>query len=175
MSARALTVATPAAPGDKGARGATAAVTAQMLDLSACGIALASVSFDRRPMVAKGVGYVETGAYLRVTLRRPPNERLIEAILRGAPVAVTFSQPTTHRSVQFKARDARLEEPDAEDYAAAERQRGKFSAELLDSAYSAEFTDRYTTFAPHELAVIELRPDDAFDQTPGPAAGARLR
>jgi hypothetical protein len=90
-------------------------------------------------------------------------------------VAATFSQPTTHGSVQFKARSARLDDPDREDYLAAQRQRENFSAELVASAYSVEFTERYTAFAPHELVVVEMRPQESFDQTPGPAAGARLR
>lgn len=150
-------------------------VTEQFLELGVCGIALASVSFDGRPIVGKAVGCVLAGSRLRITARKPANEKLIEAVMRGAPVAATFSQPTTHRSVQYKAGSARLDEPHAEDYAAAERQREKFSAELVASAYSPEFTDRYTAFAPHELVVLELHPDNAFDQTPGPAAGARLR
>lgn len=145
------------------------------LDLAACGIALATVSFDGRPIVGKGAGCVVEGATIRITARKPINEKFLEAVLRGAQVAATFSQPTTHRSIQFKARSGQLDDPTAEDYAAAERQRDMFSAELIACAYAPEFTERYTTFAPHELVVLEIRPDDTFDQTPGPAAGARLR
>ncbi len=145
------------------------------LDLARCGIALATVSAEGRPVVGKGIGCVVDGDRLRLTLRRSANEALIEAVLLGAPVAATFSQPTTHGSIQFKARTGQLDDPDRADYLAAERQREAFSAELMASAYDTEFTERYTAFAPHELVVVEIVAGESFDQTPGPAAGARLR
>lgn len=147
----------------------------QYIELDLCGIALASISADGRPIVGKGSGYVLRDGALRITARKPANEELVEAVLRGAPVAVTFSRPTTHGSVQYKAPTARLDDPVAEDYLAATRQRENFSAELIASAYTPEFTEKYTAFAPHELVVVEIIPETAFDQTPGPAAGARLR
>ena len=147
----------------------------KILELDVCGIALAALSFDGRPVVGKGAGFVFADGRLRITTRRPANESLVEAVLRGSPIAATFSRPTTHGSIQFKARAARLDEPGRNDYLAAERQREKFSTELIQCAYSPEFTERYTAFAPHELVVVEFDPDETFDQTPGPAAGARLR
>lgn len=146
-----------------------------ILKLEACGIAVAALSFGRRPLVGKGVGFVFTDGRLRITTRKPSNDKLIEAVLRGSPIAATFSRPTTHGSLQFKARSARLDEPDKDDYLAAERQRERFFSELIECAYPPGFTERYTAFAPHELIVVEFDPDETFDQTPGPAAGARLR
>lgn len=145
------------------------------LELEVCGIALSAVSFDGRPIAGKGVGCVFDGRCFRITARKPANDKLIEAVFRGSPIAATFSQPTTHGSIQYKARSGRLEDPDKDDYLAAQRQRAKFSAELIASAYSPEFAERYTAFAPHELVVISFSPEETFDQTPGPAAGARLR
>lgn len=144
------------------------------LDLGVCGIALAAVSVDGRPIVGKGVGCVFDGQGLRITARKPANEQLIEAVLRGSPIAATFSQPTTHGSIQYKARSGHTDDPGKTDLLAAQRQRDRFSAELIASAYSTDFTERYTAFAPHELVVVVFRPEESFDQTPGPAAGARL-
>jgi hypothetical protein len=55
----------------------------------------------RQPIAGLGLACREepSGA-LRILLRRRGNERLLHAIEDGAPVAVTFSQPTTHRSIQ---------------------------------------------------------------------------
>lgn len=143
--------------------------------LETCGIALAGIAADGRPIVGKGSGSRADGHRLRISFRKPSNEQLIEAVRRGSPIAVTFSQPTTHASIQFKARAARIDDPEKEDLLAAQRQRELFSAELIECAYSAEFAEGYTAFAPHELAVLEFTPEESFDQTPGPAAGARLR
>lgn len=160
---------------DRADAGGPAREIEQILELDLCGIALAVVSFDFRPIVGKGVGCVVGDGRLRITTRKPANEKLLEAVQRGSPIAATFSRPTTHGSIQFKARSARLDDPDKEDYLAAQRQRERFSKELISSAYSPEFTERYTAFAPYELVVVEFNPDETFDQTPGPAAGVRLR
>ena len=145
------------------------------VDLDLCGIALATMAFDGRPVVGKCVGFVATNDALRVTLRKSANEKLIGAVQLGSPVAVTFSRPTTHGSIQFKARSARIDEPDRDDFLAAQRQRERFSAELVASAYPPEFSDLYTAYAPHDLLVLEFEPEEVFDQSPGPAAGARLK
>lgn len=146
----------------------------QNSEIDVCGIALAAVTFDGRPIVGKGVGCVVVGRQMRITARRPANEMLIDALLRGSPIAATFSRPTTHGSIQYKATTARVDDAGKDDYLAAQRQRERFAAELLASAYTPEFVERYTAFVPYELIVIEFTPEEKFDQTPGPAAGARI-
>ena len=143
--------------------------------LEASGIALAAAYPGRGPVVGRGAGVRIDGARVRITLRDLPNRPLIEALTLGAPLAATFSQPTTHRSIQIKAARAEIDpDPGPEDAARAAVQAARFGDELRACAYAPEFVRAYTDFAPHELLVVVFVPERVFDQTPGPGAGAAL-
>ena len=60
------------------------------------------------------------------------------------------------------------------DIAEAGRQAAIFADTLAADLLERPFSDAYVGFFPDELVVIEFSPEQAFVQTPGPDAGARL-
>ncbi|SDB59560.1 hypothetical protein SAMN02982931_04810 [Bauldia litoralis] len=88
---------------------------------------------------------------------------------------MTFTQPSTHRSIQLKADSAVLSTVDATDGAAVAVQTAGLRAELVDDGYSEAFAAAYCAYEPDELAAVDFVPESAFVQTPGPNAGSALQ
>jgi hypothetical protein len=129
----------------------------------------------RHPVAGLGLACRITGdGRLRLMLRQRGNERLLAAIAAGSRVAVTFTQPTTHRSIQLKAARADLAAPGPEDEPHRVRQHLALRDELVAIGYSTALATTYRAGEGEELSIIVFVPDDAFVQTPGPGAGSAL-
>ena len=85
-------------------------------------------------------------------------------------IAVVFSQPSTHRTIQLKGSDARVVKVTAADRAIAARHLRDWSEDLCRIGYTPEFANAVRGAAPR-LAAIAFTPSAAFQQTPGPGAG----
>lgn len=154
------------------------ALTPELVEfcLSGLSIVLASCDSAGRPLVGRGLACrIEDGGRMRVVLRRVSNRALLDAVESGGRLAVTFTQPSTHRSIQVKAQVATAAESDPADGPAAVVQTVAFRRELVDVGYSEVFAAAYVAFEPHELVALDFLPDQAFVQTPGPSAGSALR
>jgi hypothetical protein len=139
------------------------------------GIALASCDRAGRPVIGRGLACrIGASGTVRILLRESTNVMLLQALDAGAGVAATFSQPTTHRSIQLKSPDAQRVAIAPQDGPAAHRQTAAFRDELETVGYASELVNIYTAYAPHELVAIEFQPAAAFVQTPGPSAGSAL-
>jgi hypothetical protein len=99
---------------------------------------------------------------------------LIEALRASRAVAVVFSQPTTHRTIQLKGLDAEVEAPAAADLELARRCTAGFVAELAALRYDESVVRAAVWFDPQALVAVGFTPCAAFQQTPGPRAGAPL-
>ena len=141
-----------------------------------CGtsVCLASSDSRREPIAALGLACRMDGARLRILLKRRGNERLLQAVAAAAPIAVTFSQPETHRSIQFKASTASLDPLLPADEPELARQTAAMRDELINVGYSAAFATVYCMFERQDVVAVVITPDLAFVQTPGPAAGNAL-
>ncbi|MBO6717295.1 MAG: hypothetical protein JJ913_04985 [Rhizobiaceae bacterium] len=115
------------------------------------------------------------GNRFRLVLRKLGNEGLLEAVERGGAIAATFSQPTTHRSIQIKGSGAVVLPADEEDRREALRQTDGLRLELIYIGYPPAFAAAYRHVAEDDLVAVDLTPDAAFVQTPGPGAGAELK
>ncbi len=111
---------------------------------------------------------------LTVFVMRPQATRLLENVERTQQVAVVFSRPTTHKTVQFKGRDARIVELAPGDVQLIAEWVGSFVVELAALGFTAPFVHAAFAVAPDEVVPITFTPTDGFAQTPGPGAGARL-
>jgi len=153
-------------------------LTAGMAEFCQSGISVVLASCDGAPSPVLGRGVacrvVEDGP-MRVVLRNASNGALQKALGRGSRLAVTFTQPTTHLSLQLKAPSASIVPADALDVPAAHAQAAKFRRELVAVGYSESFAAAYCGFEPHDLLTITFTPEQAFLQTPGPSAGSALR
>ena len=109
-----------------------------------------------------------------VLLHAPPCRALLDDIRATGQVAVVFSQPSTHRTLQFKARDARLGEATPQDWALASQYQQAFAREVEPLGISKEFAMAIMGWRPADLMALHFTPVEAYDQTPGPRAGTRL-
>jgi hypothetical protein len=98
---------------------------------------------------------------------------LLDDIAANGMVAVVFSQPSTHRTIQLKGSDARIVAVTAADRAVAARHLRAWTEDLCRMGYGAAFADTVRG-RPERLAAIRFTPSAAFQQTPGPGAGQRL-
>jgi hypothetical protein len=130
---------------------------------------------DGRPLagVARGA-LVEPGGRLRMIASRQQNPTLPVAITQDSRIAVTFTQPMTHRSIQIKGSDAMLGKPNPEDIRATQQQARLFRDELIDLGYSVAFSSNWSAFDPADMVAVLVTPEMVFVQTPGLGAGTRL-
>jgi hypothetical protein len=111
---------------------------------------------------------------VRLVLKKTPNAPLLQAIAQGGGIAATFSQPTTHKSIQLKGRSARAGAARAEDKQLAAEQTAGFYRELVTVGYPELFAHALNSFDAGDLGVLTFTATEAFLQTPGPDAGSAL-
>jgi hypothetical protein len=140
------------------------------------GLSICLASSDRRgePIAGLGLACRQDGPRLRILLVRRGHERLLRAVAEGAPVAATFSQPETHRSIQLKSASASLAPFLPADEPELLRQSAAMRDELVSVGYSAAFATIYSGLDRQEMAAVVLVPEQAFVQTPGPTARSAL-
>ena len=99
---------------------------------------------------------------------------LLDDVATNGMIAVVFSQPSTHQTIQLKGTDARVVRVTAADRAAARQHLRDWTADLGRIGFDAPFSAALHG-GTGELAAIRFTPTAAFQQTPGPAAGQPLR
>jgi hypothetical protein len=130
---------------------------------------------DGRAVAGRGFGARVHADEVRVTLERPANAPLLAALAAGSGIAVTFTLPSTHRSIQLKGGAARIEGVLPQDLAATAANCARFRAELVRFGNDDAFASTYTAYEPSELVAAVFAPVGAFTQTPGPGAGSELK
>ena len=100
---------------------------------------------------------------------------LLEQLRADGAIAVVFTKPKSHRTVQLKGVDARVVAALAEDLADVDRQVSAFDAELASIGFPRRFGWILAGGSPAGLAAVAFTPTSAFLQTPGPSAGSALR
>jgi hypothetical protein len=114
---------------------------------------------------------------VRLCVPHATSRKTLENLKENGLIAVSFSLPTTYKTVQLKGHYIETVEPNAADVRAVERHRETFcglieglgvARHLLDSFWQAELAT-----SPN-LVAIRFHPDEIFDQTPGPKAGSRI-
>lgn len=137
---------------------------------------VATAGTQRQPSLVRALGCRLSADRRELTLwlDRERSAPLIAQLQENPAVAVVFSQPSTHRTLQFKASRAAivaLEDGDAERASAyCER----MVPELARVGMSETFTRAFLRFAAADLIGLRLRPIVAFSQSPGPQAGQLL-
>ena len=129
-----------------------------------------------RPSIsrARGCRVVRDGdRRLRILVSIAQAGDLLDDVRSTGLVAVTFSVPSTHRTLQFKGVDAHIAPVDDDDRAVMRAYAKAFAMEIRPLGFSGEFAQTFLT-APDDEVAIEFTPNDVFQQTPGPQAGARL-
>lgn len=139
------------------------------MNVAACGV-------DGFPALARAVGcrVSEDGYGVTIILSAVAGADVLAGVRQNAAVAVVFSEPHTHRTVQLKGCNAKVLPPDRGDAMLAERYRDGFTAVLVSLGYAETLVRAFLASAPEDLMTISFEPRAAFSQTPGPHAGEAL-
>lgn len=139
-------------------------------------MALASRDADHVPSLFKAAGCRVNAERTRVTLF--VDQQLAASVVRdlraGGPVAVVFSVPATHRTLQIKGERAEVGPVTPADREFARTHADVVVAHIAALGYTEEALRCYFHYAPEQLVAVSFAPTAAFEQTPGPGAGNRL-
>ena len=143
------------------------------------GIALhvASVGPGNVPHITRAAGCRISPDRLAVTvyLVESHGREVLEQLRANGRIAVVFTRPKTHRTVQLKGIDAQVSAPRPADMAEVDRQVEAFGEELRSIGFPDRFGRTLAGTSASGLAAITFRPTGAFVQTPGPSAGSALK
>jgi len=128
------------------------------------------------PAVTRALGCRLSPDRKRVTvfLAASRSASLLEAIAGSGRIAVVFSQPTTHRTIQLKGADAARIDVEAGDRELIERCAEGFGADLAAAGYGEEIANLLLGTDFSDVVAVSFSPSAAFNQTPGPGAGRPL-
>jgi hypothetical protein len=135
-------------------------------------VIVASRDAANRPVVCRGCGCeaLEDGC-LRVFVDSACARPLLDAVAVSHAVAAVFSEPATHRTVQFKGTDGSVVPVGGDSASLLQAHRAAFSAALKALGYGETMAGGLTHFEQDRINAVLFTPSAAFDQTPGPGAG----
>lgn len=129
-----------------------------------------------KPSIMRAVGseVVAGGQTITVFLSRRQSRQLILDITASGRIAVVFSQPSTHRTIQLKSTGAVIRSALPSDQPALARYLASMEHEIGLVGYGPHMTRAMLAHQLDDVVAISFQPSQAFDQTPGPKAGATL-
>jgi hypothetical protein len=102
-------------------------------------------------------------------------QRFLEPMQESRVIAANFSQPSSHRSIQLKGVDARMQAVQPGDLEQIAAFRESYVAELALLKYSEAFSRTFLPAPDDSLVAVVFTPSLAYDQTPGQHAGKPLK
>lgn len=164
-----------------GSDSATAATQLDSCALLRCAVSVIVGTRDasNRPHVVRALGYrVHPSGIpargLTIFLDQLGAANVIADVRDNGHVAVVFSQPSTHKSVQFKSAAARIEPQRAGDADLVRTYIEHVVEEICSLGYPRDLIPVMFTHHPEHLINLSFVPDKAFEQTPGAQAGQPL-
>jgi hypothetical protein len=139
-------------------------------------INLATTDTDNRPAVTRvfGCKLAPNNSSLTLFISSEHNQTVLDNILATHAIAVVFSRPSTHKTIQLKGTDARLVSLEKPDYLLMKAYRDSMIEELQGIGYPPSFTEAMI-LPPETLDTgVCFTPLNAYSQTPGPDAGKKL-
>lgn len=144
--------------------------------VSGVSIVVAARDAHNAPTVVRAVGCRVSADRRRVTVfvPRPQAAALLDDVRANRELAAVFCQPSTHRTIQLKTRDAAFAALEPDDLALIAAETDLFVADIQKLEYPGEVARALVAHAPDDLTGIAFTPHAAFAQTPGPRAGEPL-
>lgn len=129
-----------------------------------------------RPSMMRALGsdVSPDGGSITVFVSRHQSRQLVQDVAATGHVAVVFSEPATHRTVQVKATRASLRNAEPADEPVLARYLASMEHEIQRVGFAPPMTRAMLAHRLEDLVAISFEPELAFDQTPGPKAGAQL-
>jgi len=139
-------------------------------------ISVGSRNADHFPNLTRGLGcrIADDRSRLAVFVVAEQSRELLDDIRGNGHVAVVFSQPSTHRTVQLKGVDGAIEVLGNGDRQCIDGYRRAFTDELGALGYGSLFVQTLLDGSGSEIVAVSFTPSAAFQQTPGPLAGRPL-
>lgn len=127
-----------------------------------------------RPCIARawGLEILAIDDVIRLSVEAPSHSRTRENLRHGAEIATTLSRPSTYHSAQVKGVVADLREPQEADLVLADAHHRAFAEEAQRVGLTARHAAR--AFDRGALLSVSVTVHEAYDQTPGAAAGGPL-
>ncbi|TXT37616.1 MAG: hypothetical protein FD135_3481 [Comamonadaceae bacterium] len=137
---------------------------------------VSSCDVQLRPSIMRAMGSSITpdGGSITVYLSRRQSRQLLLDVAATGRIAVVFSEPLSHQTVQVKARQARIRPAQASDEPQLQRYRAAMAHEVAKVGFEARFAYTMFDWQLDDLVAISFEPQEAYDQTPGPRAGVAL-
>ena len=129
-----------------------------------------------RPSVMRAVGCAVSpdGAEVTIFLVRQQSAQLLEDLAATGRIAVVFSQPSTHRTLQLKSSRLRTRALAESDRPVLQRYLEAMEHEIALVGHPPPFTRAMLAWRAPDVVAVSFVPEQAFDQTPGPRAGSVL-
>ncbi|GGY61670.1 hypothetical protein [Pseudoduganella albidiflava] len=139
-------------------------------------ISVGACGRDGMPQLVRAIGckVAEGGASVTVFVPESRSQAVQRDVFANGAIAVVFTQPSTHRTMQLKSREGRVTALTPGDLALVDAYREAFLAELLPMGFTEPMVRAFLACPPGELVGLTFRPTAAFTQTPGPNAGKPL-
>jgi hypothetical protein len=139
-------------------------------------IIVASRDGDHRPHLMRAIGWRPSTDHRRVSvlMTARTSSQLLDDVRSNRAISVVFSEPTTHHSVQLKGSDAVIEPTIAGDEPLIDAYAQRLAEELGQLGYSSAFVHALLDRSESDVVAVTFTPTHAFEQTPGPRAGAPL-
>lgn len=140
-------------------------------------ISAASCRIGSLPSLARGIGcrLSPDRRTATVLFAEPASAGLLEDVRRSGLIAVVFSRPVDHRTLQVKASDAMIVPVEAGDAELAAHYVDTFVTGLEALGYPGAPIRAFLASPPEDLVAVRFTPSEGFSQTPGPEAGKALR
>jgi hypothetical protein len=140
-------------------------------------ISIATCGDDGMPQLVRGIACKVAGDGREVTVFVPAEKSLAAQrdIAANGAIAVTFSQPSTHRTIQLKSRDAHIADLPPDGPALVDAYCDAFIAEVGQIGFKAPMVRSLLSCPPGQLVALSFCPGEAYSQTPGPNAGKALK
>ncbi|MCE3271035.1 MAG: hypothetical protein K0S57_1432 [Ramlibacter sp.] len=155
-----------------------AALPADLVAIMARGVSVIVGSRDAklRPSIMRAVGSrVEAnGQDITVYLSRSSSRQLLQDIAATGQLAVVFSEPSTHRTVQLKASRSEIRQAVDADAPVLAAYLKSMEHEIQQVGFAPPLTRAMLAHRLDDVVAVRFTPEQAFDQTPGPRAGAAL-
>ncbi|HYD95834.1 MAG TPA: pyridoxamine 5'-phosphate oxidase family protein [Noviherbaspirillum sp.] len=140
-------------------------------------INVATCGADALPTLVRATGCRVSPDRRRVTvfISATQGAPLLKCLRDNGSIAVVFSEPSTHRTVQVKGSHAEVGALTEGDLQTVAAYRTAFARELEPLGYPEVLIRTLLSFPPADIVSISFAPGEAYSQTPGPRAGEPLR
>lgn len=149
-----------------------------LIALIAGGISTIVSSADAalRPSIMRAVGSSITpdGRTVSVFLARRQSRQLLQDLATSGRIAVVFSQPYSHRTLQIKGTQVRSRPMEDADQPLLANYLEGMKREVARVGFDPTFTQAMLHYEQADVVVVSFEPTEAFDQTPGSRAGVRI-